>query len=212
MLMSTAAAGAQTQLIDEEVEPVAEVSELTPEELRTLDPRVVIDIERLPDEGFFAPAPEETVEKAAGAEDAAEGLAPAPGGGVLSSVTAGTCEYDQRVDNPHKSLDDGVWTASVHGWWVRTSAAGTCPTLANVDTYLQSYWCGSSGCYWVTVDIDRVDVKQGGGRGKRGNARETCATSTSVGWRAYVDVDLINWSDPSGVEYSAIRNLTCTPS
>jgi hypothetical protein len=32
-----------------------------------------------------------------------------------------------------------------------------------------------------------------------------------VGWRGRVDVDLTNWSDPSGYQYSVERDLACYP-
>ncbi|MEM9562831.1 MAG: hypothetical protein AAGA93_09455 [Actinomycetota bacterium] len=126
--------------------------------------------------------------------------------GQSDVITAGDCRYRQAIDLPHRSGGD----TSIHGWWLR--AGGTCPAESNVDTYLQSYWCDRWGCRWITVDSDSRDVRPGGGRGRRGNARQTCATTNSAGWRGFVDVDLIGQSDPSGYTYSDPRNLSCTPS
>jgi len=40
----------------------------------------------------------------------------------------------------------------------------------------------------------------------------TCSSSsTLVGWRGHVDVDLIGVSDPPGYTYSNIKNLYCVP-
>jgi len=67
-----------------------------------------------------------------------------------------------------------------------------------VDIYLQAYGCDPISCGWVTVASGSGDYYAGGGSGKRANARKACATTATVGWRGYVDVDLIGVSDPSG--------------
>jgi hypothetical protein len=138
-------------------------------------------------------------------------FAPYPGGSVTPLVvsgviTAGSCKYRQAIDDPHRSGGD----TSIHGWWLKYS--GTCPSKANVDVYLQAYWCDFLGCRWVTVASGSGDFYQGGGSGKWANARESCSsTARLVGWRGFVDVDLIGVSDPSGYTYSVIKNLYCSP-
>jgi hypothetical protein len=124
-------------------------------------------------------------------------------------ITAGSCTYKQAIDDPHIS-STAPRAASVHGWWLKVS--GTCPSKANVDTYLQGYWCDIYGCRWITVASGSADVYAGGGSGNRVTARRTCSSSSKqVGWRGFVDVDLIGVSDPAGYTYSTIRNLYCVP-
>lgn len=136
-------------------------------------------------------------------------FAPAPGGGVTpmassGPITAGSCTYTQEVDNPHITGE-----ASVHGYWKVVS--GTCPSKANVEVWLQAYGCDPFVCGWVTVAHGEGDYYAGGGSGKRANARRTCATTATTGWRGYVDVDLIGASDPSGYTYGPGVNLACRP-
>lgn len=141
---------------------------------------------------------------------AAGHFAPYPGVGVAPAaesgdITASGCTYRQAVDNPHVTAGE----ASVHGWWIYRY--GSCPSKANVDVYLQGYWCDPFGCRWVTVDSGSGDYYAGGGSGRRANARRTCSGTSTVGWRGYVDVDLIGVGDPSGYTYSPIVNLPCVP-
>lgn len=125
------------------------------------------------------------------------------------TITAGSCQYRQAIDNPHISSTSPRAT-SVHGYWKQVG--GTCPSKANVDTYLQAYWCDQFGCRWITVDSSSGDVYAGGGSGRRVTAREECSSSGKlVGWRGFVDVDLIGQSDPSGYTYSSAVNLYCVP-
>lgn len=126
---------------------------------------------------------------------------------VSPLISAGGCKYKQANDDPHKP--SGTNYASIHGWWLKS--AGTCPSKANVDVYLQAYGCGPFGCQWITVDSGSGDYYAGGGSGKRANARLTCASSAVVGWRGYTDVDLPGIIDPSGVTYSVIKDLACSP-
>jgi hypothetical protein len=140
-------------------------------------------------------------------------FAPYPGGVTTEAqsgpITAGSCTYEQAIDDPHIS-STAPPAASVHGWWLRDY--GTCPSQANVDTYLQGWWCDVYGCRWITVASGSADVYAGGGSGNRVTARRTCSsTSKLVGWRGFVDVDLIGVSDPAGYTYSTIRNLYCVP-
>lgn len=140
-------------------------------------------------------------------------FAPAPSGDVTplaqsGPITAGSCTYEQAIDDPHIS-STAPRAASVHGWWLRDS--GTCPSKATVTVYLQAYWCGPFyGCYWRTVASGQADVYAGGGSGNRATARLTCSNSSTVGWRGFVDVNLDGVSDPSGYTYSAIKNLACS--
>lgn len=140
--------------------------------------------------------------------------APAPSGEITpmaqsGPITAGSCKYEQAIDDPHIS-STAPRAASVHGWWLKDS--GTCPSKATVAVYLQAYWCDPFyGCYWRTVSRGRTDVYAGGGSGNRATARLTCSKSSTVGWRGFVDVDLDGVRDPSGYTYSAIRNLACSP-
>ena len=125
------------------------------------------------------------------------------------NITAGSCTYRQAIDNPHIS-STAPRAASIHGYWKRIS--GTCPSTANVDTYLQGYWCDRYGCRWITVASNSGNVTAGGGAGRRVTARRTCSSSArSVGWRGFVDVDLNGVSDPAGYTYSTIVNLFCSP-
>ena len=136
-------------------------------------------------------------------------FAPYPGGvtplATSGVITAGSCRYQQATDNPHSPATD----TSVHGWWIHYS--GTCPAKATVTEYLQAYWCDIYGCRFITVASGKADVYAGGGSGKRATARKACASYRTVGWRGFVDVNLDNWSDPSGYTYSAIENLLCSP-
>lgn len=167
-------------------------------------PLDVVSVDLLLENGSFAPAP--PVGPRPHNNRTPIGSRLPPGGMLLQSISAGECRYDQRVDRAHRSGTD----VSTHGWWV--NLGGTCPAMANVDTYLQAYWCGSYGCRWVTVSSDSRDVRAGGGRGNRGNARMSCSTDRTTGWRSFVDVDLLGVNDPPGFTYSDPQNLSCTPS
>jgi hypothetical protein len=140
-------------------------------------------------------------------------FAPYPGGDITpmaesGNITAGSCTYKQAIDDPHIS-STAPTAASVHGWWLKVS--GTCPSKANVDVYLQGWWCDFLGCRWSTVASDSADVSTGGGSGNRVTARWTCSSTKTVGWRGFVDVDLNGVSDPAGYTYSTIRDLACSP-
>lgn len=149
-----------------------------------------------PVDGYFAPYPDSVSSSGSGLAMAESGV-----------ITAGSCKYRQVIDDPHMSGRE----VSIHGSWKHVS--GTCPDEANVDTYLQAYWCDwYTGCRWVTVAEDSDDVRAGTGRGTRVTARKACTISPTVGWRGYVDVDLIGVNDPRGYTYSRIMNLPCAPS
>ena len=118
-------------------------------------PLDVVSVDLLLENGSFAPAP--PVGPGPHNNQTPIGSRLPPGGMLLQSISAGECRYDQRVDRAHRSGTD----VSTHGWWV--NLGGTCPAMANVDTYLQAYWCGSYGCRWVTVSSDSRDVRAGDG-------------------------------------------------
>ena len=139
-------------------------------------------------------------------------FAPYRGGGTVTPktesgvITAGKCKYKQAIDDPHHPVN----YVAVHGWWIYSS--GTCPSKANIDVYLQAYWCDWLGCRWVTVDSDSHDYYAGGGSGRRATGHVDCSSNAGlVGWRGYVDVDLNGVADPSGYTYSVIKNFYCSP-
>lgn len=123
-------------------------------------------------------------------------------------IQAGECWYSQETDNPHISSTAPLAT-SVHGWWNRLYLSN-CPSKANVDTYLQGWWCDFS-CRWITVASASGDVFAGGGSGRWVTAREPCSSTKLVSWRGFVDVDLIGVWDPPGYTYSSIVDLNCEP-
>jgi hypothetical protein len=109
-------------------------------------------------------------------------FAPYPGNAAAPTaesgdITAGSCTYRQAIDNPHISGGD----TSIHGWW--RNIAGTCPALANVDVYLQAFWCDPFGCLWVTVAFGTGDFLAGGGAGRRAK-RATDVREQQLGWLA----------------------------
>jgi hypothetical protein len=125
-------------------------------------------------------------------------------------IDAFGCQYRQAVDDAHISSDPPT-AASSHGWWLYVS--GTCPSTANVDTYLQALWWNGYGYEWRTVFTpdNSGDVFEGGGSGNRITARFTCAAFYLVSWRSFVDVDLNGQPDPPGYTYSPYKDLDCAP-
>lgn len=123
-------------------------------------------------------------------------------------ITAGGCQYAQGIDNPHISeTRDAV---SIHGWW--EYVGGTCPSKARVQVFLQAYACYSFVCDWVTLTVGQGEFYSGPGSGRWANARWICSNQVQfVGWRGFVDVDLIDRPDPPGVFFSPIINLRCYP-
>jgi hypothetical protein len=118
-------------------------------------------------------------------------------------ITAGDCTYRQATDNAHVTSGE----VSVHGYWIFRT--GTCPSKANVDVDLQAFGCGPFICQWITVASGSREVPPGTSR--RANARLACASTSTVGWRGLVDVDLIGVGDPSGRTSSDPQNLSCSP-
>ncbi|SDU73797.1 hypothetical protein SAMN04488563_4610 [Jiangella alkaliphila] len=100
--------------------------------------------------------------------------------------------------------------ASAHGYWKQV--AGTCPSTANVDIFLQARFCTPAGCGWRTVASGSLNVRPGTGHGFRATAREACSSSATVGYRSFVDVDLPGIADPPGDTFSPAMNLPCYPS
>ena len=141
-------------------------------------------------------------------------FAPYPGDGTdglesdvddLQDTVGGSCTYQTRGDNPHRSGND----VSVHGWWKISPASGQCPTHADVEVWLQGWWCNEwYGCWWRTIDSDEKRVRPGGGSGRRTNIRELCATFETTGYRNVVD--LVGVGDPGDKEY-VIANVNCRP-
>ena len=124
----------------------------------------------------------------------------------------GPCLYTTRGDYPHISIDDGVDTVSAHGWWVERDGA-TCPEKATVTVWLEAYFCIDYpyNCLWLKQTPKRSDdVREGGGSGRRVNARFTCVSNNLVGWRIAVDVDIPGQFDPPDVVYEQ-NNVTCSP-
>jgi hypothetical protein len=142
------------------------------------------------------------------------GWAPLPEGGVAPMASSGPiesfgCTYTQEVDDAHISSEPPTAMSS-HGWW--TYVSGGCPSMANVDTYLQALWWNGTSYEWLVVGYNSGDVFAGGGSSNRVTARRTCANPNLVGWRSGVDVDLINHIDPPGITYSSPLNYNCAPS
>jgi hypothetical protein len=125
---------------------------------------------------------------------------------VTPNVSAGSCNYNGVADYPHVTNGE----ASVHGYWVVLS--GTCPSTAKVTADLQALACSSLfGCTWITQDTRSGTYTPGSGTGHWATPHKTCGSTATVGWRGRVDVDLTNWSDPSGYQYSVERDLACYP-
>ncbi len=144
----------------------------------------------------------------------AAGWASYPGGEITPLASSGPidafgCVYTQEVDNAHISSDPPT-AASSHGWW--TYVSGSCPSTANVDTYLQALWWTGYTYEWRTVAFNSGDVYAGGGSGNRITARYNCANLNLVSWRSLVDVDLNGQWDPPGLTESPYQNLNCSPS
>lgn len=170
----------------------ADASELaTLRDLSSVDPRNVYSVEDLEQYGTFSSGSSYPM-----AENSSEW------------ITAGNCTYRQRVDDPHWSRNS--ISISVHGYWEKRSGS-SCPTYANVDTYLQANWCNPFGCAFVTIASDSRDVRAGGGSGRRGNARTECRDARLVAYRGAVDIDLIGQNDPPGLTYSKRPEFNCWP-
>lgn len=119
---------------------------------------------------------------------------------------AGTCTYKGVADHPHITANE----ASVHGYWIKKS--GTCPSTAKVTVDIQALACSSVfGCTWVTQNTKSGTFLAGSGTGRWATPHHPCRNKNKVGWRGRVDVDLTNWNDPKGYDYSVEKDLACTP-
>ena len=124
------------------------------------------------------------------------------GGGA---ETRGLCLYQTLADWPHRSGSD----VSAHGFW-KILPDGDCPSRAWVTIWLYEWQCDDDDdCDWEQIDRDRKKVRDGGGRGRRATARDSCSYgSASTGFRATVDVDIPGVIDPPD-RYTVIRNVGC---
>lgn len=172
-------------------------------------------IEEIPEDFVFLPVAgeEDRSEPVEPTRDESESAArawraPAPQAITSPIRTAGTCQYRDRSDNIHITSGE----VSVHAWWDRVSSpASTCPSKANVEVWLQAYGCGSLGCGWVTIANNNRNVYAGGGSSRWVNARRACANTNPVAFREQVDVDLIDWPDPSGYSQGPEVQRNCYP-
>ena len=122
------------------------------------------------------------------------------------------CDFETKGDYPHNSRRPPGYV-SVHGWWIDNSDEDDpCPTYADVTVTLQGYWCFIPGvdCLWVTLDSKRERIKEGGGAGRRVNAREPCATDTTTLYLNIVDVDLVDEADWIDT-YEVTADVDCRP-
>ena len=115
------------------------------------------------------------------------------------------CDYEGRADFPHVTNNE----ASVHGYWLKTG--GECPSTATVTVDLQALLCSSLGCTWVTQATDSGTFNPGSGTGKWATPHKSCATSSLVGWRGQVDVNLTDFADPPGKHHGTAKDLNCSP-
>lgn len=149
----------------------------------------------------------ETVEQFVSDAPTASAPRPATDGRLEPSSLEGSgCYYDQVVDYAHKSGGD----VSTHGWW--NDNGGSCPLYANVDVWLQAYYCDSWGCGFVTVAYDSKDKRARNIWNEKLNVRKACNATHNVSWRSQVDVDLIGQSDPGGRTTSPSQVIFCSPS
>ena len=127
----------------------------------------------------------------------------------LLEAFAQDCIYNTKGDNPHVSRT-GI-DVSAHGWWTIGPDSGPCPTHADVEVWLQGWWCQEgSGCWWRELDHDKDRIRAGGGAGNRINVRKFCTSHTVTGFRSIVDVDLVGVSDPPDKLYIII-DVPCYP-
>ena len=125
----------------------------------------------------------------------------------LLEAFAQSCNYTTRGDNPRVTRRGNE--VSVHGWW--TINSGSCPTHADVEVWLQGWYCMEGfGCWWRTINEDEKRIRAGGGAGKRTNVRAFCVSNHVTGFRNVVDVDLVGVSDPPDKLYIT-ANVPCRP-
>lgn len=135
-----------------------------------------------------------------------ESLIRTPEAEISALWTSGKCHYGGRADYPHVTKGE----ASVHGYWVVDS--GKCPLTAKVEVTLQAYGCASGvGCGWINQNSASGTFGPGSGTGNWATPHKACLTIGKIGWRGRVDVDLSGQVDPLGYDYSAEKDLKCTP-
>jgi hypothetical protein len=94
-------------------------------------------------------------------------------------------------------------TASGHGWWNK----GNCTAVkAQVTVQLQEYY--SDGSWRDKGSPGVADVYAGGGSSNRANARITCSSTTTTGWRSQVTADVIGQSGLNQI-YTAGQDVSC---
>lgn len=130
-------------------------------------------------------------------------------GDIYQSSTQ--CNYASHGDDPHlSSSNDAV---SAHGWWTVSGITWGCPEYADVEVQLQVWLCNvynPNDCYWKTLNKSESRIRPGGGAGRRTTARILCSTSSEIGYRSIIDVDLVGQSDPDDNVYKS-ANVRCRP-
>ncbi len=136
------------------------------------------------------------------------------GEGGVTGQAIGGCDFDTKSDDPHMSSTN--IHVSIHGWWVDNErGVGDCPYRAWVTVWLKAYYCESQPwgpCTWRTVGSNRYAVRAKNLSGNQVNARSFCGPSTTlVGYRGTVDVDLIGQFDWPDRHNSTTQNFFCNP-
>lgn len=126
---------------------------------------------------------------------------------VQSDVTF--CYYGSRVDKPHISRNQQ--DVSAHGWWQYYN--GDCKT-ATVRIWLYHYRCvpGTNDCIWQFTAYDKVKkMPRNAPLYMRANARHSCVSKArKVGFKAVVDVDIDDLSDPPD-RVTKFKDVYCVP-
>ena len=91
--------------------------------------------------------------------------------------------------------------------WVELQAWG-CVKVLDLPGDIFDIWT----CSWIPQSRSATRlVFAGGGSANRVNAREACAFSSQVSWRAVVDVDIPNQNDSADKFAGAAYTLNCYP-
>lgn len=116
------------------------------------------------------------------------------------SAAAAACTANTRGDYVHITAGQ----ASGHGWWDNINCN---TTLADVTIQLQQYHADG---IWRNIGVSNTKrVRSGGGAGHRANARVTCRSTATTGWRSIVDVDLVGLVDDRSVLITSTINRAC---
>lgn len=114
-------------------------------------------------------------------------------------AAAGVCAAVTRGDYVHVTYGQ----ASGHGWWER----GTCTaTQADVTVQLQQYFSDGSWRNSGSPGTRRIAPNQ---TSTRANARVTCASTATTGWRSVVDVDIVGVIDDATKLTTPGQNIGC---